>query len=194
MSLSRLSALPAEIRNAIYEYVVTTEQAVTFRLDAFQQEYYAPAVQPALTRVSRKVRAESLPLYYECNEFVLHTESPKAEDAWKWLRSNHMYLPIMRRLTLWIRYVPFADPRASSQGAIGISIYRPTRADTWRIDADWKWITVMRRPAELNGDVKYIMKRLDEALAPISKDGAGPEDYIGMMGHVRLFYVQEKMS
>lgn len=195
MPPSRLLTLPAEIRSLIFEYAVTFDKtAVTFRLDTYQQDCYSQAVQPPLTKVSRQVRFESLPIYYECNDFILHSEAPKAEDALKWLRCNHAYLGTLRRLSFWIRYVPLMDRRASSQGAIGVSIYRPKKDDNWTVDGDWRWITVVRKPTELDGDAKFILSKLRDLAPDISKDTAGPEDYAAFMTDVRLFYIQEKMS
>ena len=62
MSLARLLTLPAEIRAHIFQHVLIETDLVTFRLDAFQREYYTYATQPALTRVSRQIRCESLPV------------------------------------------------------------------------------------------------------------------------------------
>lgn len=133
-------------------------------------------------------------MYYECNDFVLHSEAPKAEDALRWLRCNHAYLGVLRRLSFWIRYVPLTHQRASSQGAIGVSIARPRKNDPWTVDDDWKWITVVRKPAELKGDAKFIQGKLRDLAPDVSKEKAGPDDYAAFMTDVRLFYVQEKMS
>lgn len=196
MSLSRILTLPTEVRELIYTHVVTEPEGrlVAFRLDALQGQYYNQAVQPALSRVSRQVRSESLPLYYQNNDFVLHTEGTKAEDAYKWLRCNEAYLSSMRRISLWIRYVPLTNNRVSAQGAIGISIYRHRKNENWKIDDDWKWITVVRRPVELNGDVKFLITKLSELVPQISKDDALSDDYVDLIGDLRLLYVQEKMS
>lgn len=72
MSLARLLTLPAEIRAHIFQHVLTeTEKPlVTFRLDDFQRECYACSIQPALTRVSRQIRCESLPVRVNCFKCV----------------------------------------------------------------------------------------------------------------------------
>lgn len=64
MSLARLLTLPLEIRELVWEHVLTEadQTLVTFRLDAFQREYYSYSTQPALARVSRQIRSESLPV------------------------------------------------------------------------------------------------------------------------------------
>lgn len=73
MSLARLLTLPTEIRAHIFQHVLThTDQTlVTFRLDAFQREYDTYSTQPALTRVSRQIRSESLPVRLAGHVFPL---------------------------------------------------------------------------------------------------------------------------
>lgn len=193
MPLSRLLTLPTELRALIFEFALTTEQTVTFTLDPFQRQYYVPAIQPPLTRVSKAVRSECLPIYYECNTFVLHTESPKVDDAKKWLQHNQAYLPLLRHITLWIRYVPLANVRASSQGAIGISMFRPRKHADWVVEENWKWITVVRKPTELKTDAEFIVEKLGKMTSRISRDSAGPDDYMSLMVELRLVYIRKKM-
>lgn len=191
----RLSDLPAEIRCLIYEFALTVDKTVvTFRLDSYQKDSYAQAIQPPLTRISRQIRSDSLPIYYECTNFVLHSEAPKAHDALSWLNCNAAYLNTLRKLSFWIRYVPRANNRASSQGAIGISISRPKKNDPWAVDDEWKWITVVRKPAELDSDANFILEKARELVPDISKETAGPTYYVAFMEGVRSFYVREKMS
>lgn len=192
---SRLLNLPAEIRCLIYEYAVSSDKtAVTFRLDPYQRDCYDHAVPPPVTFVSRQVRAESLPAFYGCNDFVLHTESPKAEEAQRWLRLNAGHLDLLRRVTFWIRYVPFINERASSQGAMGMSIFRPTKGADWQIDDGWRWITVVRKPSELQGDAKFILEKLKDILPEVVKESAMPDDYAALMTDLRSLYIQKKMS
>lgn len=193
--ISRILTLPAEIRSLIYEYAVASEKTiVTFRLDPYQQDCYQHAIPPPLTLVSRQVRAESLPAYYSCNDFILHTESPKAEEAKRWLRLNADHLCLLRKLTFWVRYVPFTNDRASSNGAMGMSIFRPTKGSGWQVDDGWRWITVVRKPSELQGDAKFILEKLKDMVPKISKETAMPDDYAALMTDLRSFYIQEKIS
>lgn len=179
----------------IFQFVVTADQTiVTFRLDSYQRDSYSQAVQPALTRVSRQVRSESLPLYFECNDFVLHTESPKAHDAHRWFRCNNSHLSVLRRLSFWLRYVPPANDRASSQGAMSVSVRRPKKNDPWEVDDAWSWITVVRKPAELQEDITLIMKRLSELVSCISNHESTPDDYSALVTELRLSYIQDKLS
>ncbi|KAK3080483.1 hypothetical protein LTS18_000937 [Coniosporium uncinatum] len=59
----RFLDLPAELRNKIYKLAVTTREPNSHRT-AFLAQH---AHQPAITKASRQIRAESLPLYYSEN-------------------------------------------------------------------------------------------------------------------------------
>jgi hypothetical protein len=127
---SRLLDLPAELREHIFSIAVTSEKPiVTFRLDKFQKESYAQAFQPSITKVSRQVRREALPLYYDRNEFIIHTEGQKAEDAHRWLHYSQPHLPKLCRLALWMRYVTLTNDHSPSSGAIGVYLRHDPRVN-----------------------------------------------------------------
>lgn len=66
----RFLRLPPEIRNKIYyDALITRTQA----------HWYSSAVQPALTRVNRQLRAEALPIYYRENiiNFDIQADTPQ---------------------------------------------------------------------------------------------------------------------
>lgn len=208
---SLLLSLPAEIRSLIFEYVVACPERVTFNPDSLQRQYYSIATQPPITRVSRQVRSESLPIYYETNDFVLHTEPPKVDDARRWLVCNAAYLESMRQISLWLRYVPLPTERVPGSGAIGISLVRRHRGDPWTLlpatgvaDGDdvaaevacWRWVTVTRKPRTLQEDIEFIFGKLRALLlTTIGKsERASPDDYVGLMMDLRMFYVQKKME
>lgn len=90
--------------------------------------------------------------------------------------------------------MPLTNLRASSQGAINVSITRPKKNSSWQIDGRWRWVTVVRKPAELDGDVKYILEKLSSMTREVSKVNASPEDYFAMMADLRTHYIQHKMS
>ncbi|KAK4542319.1 hypothetical protein LTR36_006972 [Oleoguttula mirabilis] len=84
---SKLLALPAELRNRIYNYAVrpspgeggvADEQAICVQT-AFERLYNirygsltAWRAQPPITRVCRQIRAEALPMYCAANNFVAY--------------------------------------------------------------------------------------------------------------------------
>ncbi|KAF2774114.1 hypothetical protein EJ03DRAFT_134 [Teratosphaeria nubilosa] len=187
--------LPAELRDLIYEYAVTSDKTiVTFRLDKYQRDSYNQAVQPSLTRVNRQVRAESLPFYYACNTFVLHTEASKALDARRWLLCNEMHLLKLRRLSLWIRYVPLTNHRTTSQGALSITVLRNVADGCWKVDDGWDWITVVRRPGALEDDANFLIGKVRSLLVNESTSHLSAEEFADLLVQLRLEYVKEKMG
>src|ERR1700761_2254315 len=84
---SHFLELPAEIRDYIYEFALTSgKPLVAFRLDEYQRDSYEEATQPPLTRVNRQIRDESLPIFYQSNDIVLHNDSSKGGNTRRWLQ------------------------------------------------------------------------------------------------------------
>jgi hypothetical protein len=97
-NLSGLFSLPRELRDIIWEYVITDGRTIPIF-----QEIYDPCredlspYQPALCRVSRQIRSESLPLFYSRNTFLVrltrfHYERRSADGkhfnaAAQWIKS-----------------------------------------------------------------------------------------------------------
>ncbi|KAK5732233.1 hypothetical protein LTR17_010679 [Elasticomyces elasticus] len=92
--------LPREIRNLIYEYAVKfygRQGRDTIRLGASSSKLLCSdilsAVQPAITRVSRQLRKDTLPMFYNVNNFAVKTldrHAPAIRDGssqvCRWLR------------------------------------------------------------------------------------------------------------
>lgn len=68
---SRLLSLPPELRNRIYEYVVTSEDCLLIPSICKHRDLPS-AEQPGLTRVNRQLRKESLAMFYTQNIFTAH--------------------------------------------------------------------------------------------------------------------------
>ena len=155
------------------------DEVVTFRLDQLQQQYYKQACQPPITRVSRQVRREALPTYYEISTFVLHTEGPKAEDALRWLHCNQHYLCLLRSIRFWIRHLPY--------GAIEYSLVRARKGESWTVDPNWRWITVVKRPSTAEEKAKRIYETINKSdvLTEISKETTTPRDYFTLIKEIR---------
>ncbi|KAK5115155.1 hypothetical protein LTR85_009913 [Meristemomyces frigidus] len=81
----RFVDLPAEIRNNIYRIVVRGSGALRIR-------NFNP---PAITRASKQLRAESLPVFFDVNTFV-------AEIKTKWTLTLDRYAPGTLSLLPWI--------------------------------------------------------------------------------------------
>ncbi|KAK3072598.1 hypothetical protein LTR53_006508 [Teratosphaeriaceae sp. CCFEE 6253] len=89
MDASPFGTLPAEMRNQIYEMVVTQPEAVNLRYDSVCHQFFATAASPdsattitddrnmfAITRVCRVFRAESTALVYAVNTFNFQSPPP----------------------------------------------------------------------------------------------------------------------
>ena len=77
--ISRLETLPAELRNYIYELVLTQQDGVVLAQNPRRRELWMtmPSRQShmlALTAVNTKIRSETLPLFYALNDFTLDAE------------------------------------------------------------------------------------------------------------------------
>lgn len=110
-SFARLQELPAEIRNIIYRFVLEPQKPSLHR-----------PVEPSLTRVSRLVRKESLPIFYTINSFHLRLDrAHKLSDlgTW-WLEVNGAAKRHINKLHLGLKQEPdisvfFTIDRTASQ-------------------------------------------------------------------------------
>ena len=190
-----LLGLPAELREQIFIYAVSSKKpVVTFRLDSYQRDSYQEAVQPSITRVSRQVRREALPLFYDANEFVVHSEGSKVEDALMWFRCSQPHLPRLFRLAIWVRYIPLPTEHAASSGAMSVTMRHNVHSGVWEVDEEWRWITVVRRPAQLAFDGELLVRILSDLIAAKSRITMSVEDYATLLENLRMAYFKDKMS
>ena len=124
-SRSSFMSLSPELRNRVYDLVmipnkdgaggvehsraICVQQAVVYVYDSDEtdddnERIYGEVVkrwrnQPAITRVSRQVRAETLPMYYGLNEFIAYNWDPENEGTWEFggFFSAHRWLSRMGR-------------------------------------------------------------------------------------------------
>ena len=191
----RLLDLPQEIRDLIYEFALTSiKSVVAFRLDEYQRPSYQEAIQPPLTRSSRQIRRESLPVFYDCNDIVLHTEGSKMQDTQRWLNCIEPRLPMLNRISLWVRYVTLTNEVSPSNGAISISMRRTKPDGMWIVDDDWQWITVTRKPSIAQRDAKFLVGELRRMLEEDAGYVGSAEGFVALMAELRMFYAKEKMS
>ncbi|KAK5686568.1 hypothetical protein LTS10_002688 [Elasticomyces elasticus] len=97
----RLLDLPRELRDAIYSYATVVDEHLLLS-GPCKHEDWPTAVQPAITRVNRQVRQESLPIFYGDNTFEAHMT---AFDFGYFL--SHMQIIGSRNLTC-IRHITFS--------------------------------------------------------------------------------------
>ena len=192
---SCLLELPAEIREAIFEFALMSEKPlVTFRLDAYQRDDYQEASQPALTRVNRQIRLESLPVFYNSNNINLSTEEPKATDTQRWLECIEVHLPRLLAVSFWIRYVALPDARTEASGAICISLSR-SRADiVWIVHEEWRWLTPTRKPNGVEMDAEFLLQETNKILyeSPYCLDCA--EGFVAAMTDLKAVYTRTKKA
>ncbi|KAI7158576.1 hypothetical protein KC349_g4787 [Hortaea werneckii] len=205
-----LLELPPELRDLIYEYTLKSEshsnQMVTFKLDPYQRDTLTQAVQPSLLLTNRQIRQESLGIFYRSQTFILHSEGTKADYARRWLVSNEPHLQKLRQIELWIRYTTPANRFTSSNGAVGITLYRDPHDEKknnggggvggeWRVKDDgWRWITVVRRPGNLANDAGFLIREVRRLLKEEWPGKLTAAGLYGVMADLREGYVKEKMG
>lgn len=190
-----LLALPAEIREAIFTFaVISPKPVVTFKLDNYQQESYQEAIQPAVTRVNRQVRQEALPLFYDSNEFILHTEGQKGEDAHHWIYNIQHHLLKLQNIAFWLRYVTLTNDHATHSGALGVAMYYQPKQHTWEVNDEWRWITVVKKPAGIDGDGKLLVTSLRQLVKEQSDSSLHADRLVGLMTDLRMLYIKDKMG
>lgn len=191
---SPLLALPAEIRECIFEFALTSDKPlVTFRLDDFQRECYQEAVQPPLLNVNRQIRSEALPIYYGCNEFIFHTEGKKADDAHHWLRHAQPHLDKMGKATFWLRYLTRTHQHVGPVGALGIAMEYVPRKERWVVSPAWRWITVVRKPVDVEPDGEFLVDSLQAFVCSENRE-ISAEFYGDLMSNLRKSYIAHKVA
>lgn len=192
---SRLLALPVELRDLILEYVLSSSKPmVTFRLDDYQRDCLSESTQPPLLFVNKQIRAEGLPIFYGCNEFVIHNEEAKLKDGRAWLLRHERYFLLIKKMAFWMRYVDLLNAR-SSQGAIALHLARKTGLQKWNVGDSWEWITVVRKPGGLDADANFLVTKLRQLLRDEYEDGRLTADRTwSCLFELKGCYIVEKMS
>lgn len=164
-SENRLLALPAELRVYIYELVVIETHPLK---PTFMYSKPDDGKQPAVTKVSRQVRAESLPIYYEKNTFRVECYVGSViESSQRWLRAIEQNVHIIKTFEFDF----------SSSGGAYLGVYVSA-------DAVPSYRVVIDRLGSLNPEVAKTVRRAEaegsiQALFErAAKVGFGTEKYI----------------
>ncbi|KAK0945445.1 hypothetical protein LTR29_003050 [Friedmanniomyces endolithicus] len=191
----RLFGLPPELRILIFEYALTSDKTVvTFRLDDYQRASLQEAVQPALSRVSRQLRLETLPVWFGCNILILHTEDAKGRDSIRWLAYNKLHLAKIKRVSVWVRRVSRTTGQ-SSHGALGINLYRHATDDSWQASGSWDWITVVRKPLGLEADAEALIWQARDSLGGDRRGlVTDVDDWQHLLGQLRECFPLDKRN
>lgn len=78
--------LPSELWIRICEFAVINKATIEIRDPHFGSSVCAATKQPAITRVSKAIRQESLPLFYKRNEFVIFDDYTEWDGIEEWQR------------------------------------------------------------------------------------------------------------
>ncbi|KAK5170421.1 uncharacterized protein LTR77_005009 [Saxophila tyrrhenica] len=194
-SRCRLLELPAEIRESIFEFALLSEKAlVSFCLDEYQHSDYQEATQPPLTRVNRQVRRESLPVFYRCNDIILHTDGVKGDATRSWLRCIEHHIPKLHYLSIWVRYCALWGSSTMYSGAICLSLRKVKPDDKWEVDDHCEWVTVTRVPKDIARDGESLVESLR---AMLEEDGGHLQEaevFAEKLKTLREMYVQSKQA
>nr|OQO25628.1 hypothetical protein B0A51_09128 [Rachicladosporium sp. CCFEE 5018] len=193
-----LLTLPPELRLQIFALALSPfpKALVTFHLDPYQREDYVEATQPALTRVSRQLRAEALPLFYQQNSFVLHSEGKKGEERDRWLRGFGLWVEELGRLEIWVRFWKRGGDGRSG-GVIGVGLQ--WEGGRWRVGETWRWVCNVRKPEGLERDGEWIVKEMERLVAEVSQlygrgGEVGAEGLGDLVRRLREGYVEWKSA
>lgn len=169
---SAFERLPAELRNRIYHLALVEDEPIEVT-DNFGLilKPYAPSHQPALTRTSRQIRSETLPIYYGENAFLMGAGEADIYFAtfFQWTYPIEHHMKLIRMVgTCWHVGSPpqqqFAYLTAMvGEGGHGVVVGK-------RGVAEEKWCTCtvshLRVPEEQDDDAE----RLEALLTACSKD------------------------
>lgn len=189
-------SLPPELREQIFTLALhsQTKSLVTFRLESFQRESYTEATQPPLTRVSRQIRAEALPLFYKVNDFVVHTHGKKSEDALLWLSCVRVWLEELRHVVFWVRYQSPPTYQRGIIGAIAVEVAWDARRGQWRSRDGWRWVPVCKRPDEVEADGLWLAKEVDRLAMDMRRESMDVEEFAVIMRKLNEEYNEHKLG
>jgi hypothetical protein len=87
-----------------------------------------------------------------------------------------------------------ANHHSPSSGAIGVYLRHDPRADHWVVSDEWRWITVVRKPAGVEWDGTLLIQFLTQLLDGRSRSEMTAEDYVGVMSDLKRLYIKDKMN
>lgn len=102
---SPLLNLPAELRNAIYEYVLPKEEHAFWMADCYKRKV------PGILLANKQIRSEALPIFYQSNIWVRISDLDlSCPTHWLWapdhpfdITVSHDGYPSWPELKVWLR-------------------------------------------------------------------------------------------
>lgn len=86
------------------------------------------------------------------------------------------------------------NDHSPSSGAIGVYLRHDPRAGFWVVSDEWRWITVVRKPAGVEWDGTLLIQFLTQLVDGRSRSELRADDYIRIMGDLKMLYVKDKMN
>lgn len=140
-----LSKIPPEIRNRIFELVLTREDCVEVPVDRTWGSTISRATKkeirkslpPPITKVCRQLREETLPMFVEMNDFLFNTNYMDSYGApVKWLNIMRPYLTSMRALT----FILTTWSAGGAHREVIVNISHNKEHNCWAVTSmdDWK--------------------------------------------------------
>ena len=121
-------------------------------------------------------------------------EEKKAKDTQRWLACIEPHLPLLEQLSLWLRYVTLTNDRHASNGCICVSLQRAKGVAAWRVQDEWKWITVTKKPSVAGRDATFLRSELRRLIADDPDCIANAQTFSTTVAELKMFYAKEKMS
>lgn len=77
---------------------------------------------------------------------------------------------------------------------MSIAMMRDLTDGCWKVDDQWRWITVVRRPSALEIDADFVIGRLRSLLVNESTSHLSAVGFVDLISGLRMEYVKSKMT
>lgn len=175
----RFLDLPTEIRNRIYEYVEACAPLQGPILPSICQHHNVRlAVQPKVTKVSRQLRNEAIPIFYASNKFEVHIHRCDFQFFFDWMdkigfdNRKHLRNVSVHLMDRWVcgeALVHLVRWRAKTTGLENLSFNANVNAwNTYNLqkrtrrDVQRKWLPMAETVAMFNGAIEVGKKLSDK--------------------------------
>lgn len=139
-----LARLPPELRNRIFELVLTREDSIVVpagrsKWDPAAKEQTRKEMPPPITRACRLARSETLPMFFGLNNFTLNTNRMNTPAtpygvAEEWIYTMRPHLKEMHSLTFVL-----ASWETHDQVDITVRICHDQQKDCWKVEYLDNW-------------------------------------------------------
>jgi hypothetical protein len=181
------SVLPIEIRESIFELVVTSDH---------EGEYHHPATAPAITSVCRLMRKDLLQSFFKHNHFAFPTNFNQTtiHEPVKWLYGMRPHLSKIHQITFFVNQWTRNDYPSQD---ISVTIRHDLTQDCWTTTCEDDWSVDTPDPEErkaLECDGVLLCDLMRKMVEGRSRADLTTEYLMWMMHDARIFYTTEKME